>query len=223
MLVSHRKQFIYLKTVKTAGTSVESYFEPYCMLDGEWQQTHTREEYSSSAGIIGYRGLHSKGKTYFNHISAAGLKALLPEAIWQQYFKFAVIRDPFDKQVSAFYFFSKMKGIELSHDSKELVKQFRAWLSQTKGIYDGDKYLIESKFILDGYIKYETLQQDLIKVGDLLDIPYEEARLPRFKSEFRPVARQHFAEFYDQPTVDIVRQRYEFELEKFGYALPDLT
>ena len=40
MLISHRKQFIYTKTAKTAGTSVESYFEKYCMPEGKWQFSH---------------------------------------------------------------------------------------------------------------------------------------------------------------------------------------
>lgn len=35
MLISHRKRFIFTKTAKTAGTSVESYFEQYCMPEGE--------------------------------------------------------------------------------------------------------------------------------------------------------------------------------------------
>ena len=55
MLISHRKRFIYTKTVKTAGTSVESYFEPYCMREGEWSFSHSRAEYVSEAGIVGIR------------------------------------------------------------------------------------------------------------------------------------------------------------------------
>ena len=31
MLISHRKKFIFTKTKKTAGTSVESVFETYCI------------------------------------------------------------------------------------------------------------------------------------------------------------------------------------------------
>ena len=54
MLISHRKQFIFTKTVKTAGTSVESYFEQFCKPDGEWQESHAHEEYVSKSGIIGY-------------------------------------------------------------------------------------------------------------------------------------------------------------------------
>lgn len=82
MLVSHKKGFIFLRTVKTAGTSVESYFEPYCMSEGEWQQLHYRDQYVSDAGVIGYRGAARKGQQFYNHISAAGLKALLPESVW---------------------------------------------------------------------------------------------------------------------------------------------
>jgi len=44
MLVSHRKKFIYTKTAKTAGTSVESYFEPFCLPEGDWKLEHTRDD-----------------------------------------------------------------------------------------------------------------------------------------------------------------------------------
>jgi len=53
MLVSHKEEIHYTKTLKTAGTSVEVYFEPYCMPEGEWSFGHARAEYVSQAGIIG--------------------------------------------------------------------------------------------------------------------------------------------------------------------------
>ncbi len=62
MLVSYRKKFIYTKTAKPAGTSVESFFEQYCMPEGEWEFTHASEEYVSKEGIIGYRGTNAKGR-----------------------------------------------------------------------------------------------------------------------------------------------------------------
>jgi hypothetical protein len=44
MLISHRKRFIFFKTSKTAGTSVESFFEKFCYAEGEWKFSHAREE-----------------------------------------------------------------------------------------------------------------------------------------------------------------------------------
>lgn len=56
MLVSHRHRFIYTKTVKTAGSSIESYFEPFCMPEGEWALAEHHNGYETSAGIVGFRG-----------------------------------------------------------------------------------------------------------------------------------------------------------------------
>ena len=57
MLISHRHRFIYTKTIKTAVTSVEAYFEPYCMAEGAWQESHSRAEHVSPEGIVRFRGL----------------------------------------------------------------------------------------------------------------------------------------------------------------------
>jgi hypothetical protein len=56
MLIGHRKKFIYTKTAKTAGISIESYFENFCMPENTWKFSNSREEYVSKEGIIGYRG-----------------------------------------------------------------------------------------------------------------------------------------------------------------------
>ena len=103
MLISHRKQFIYTKTAKTAGTSVEVYFEKYCMPEGAWEFSHSHDEYVSAEGIIGYRGKHSWGKKWRNHMSALKIKNNIGNSIWDKYYKFCVIRNPFDKLVSGFY------------------------------------------------------------------------------------------------------------------------
>jgi hypothetical protein len=56
MLVSHRYKFFYTKTCKIAGSSVESYFERFCMPEGEWTQQHFRDQLISDTGIVDFRG-----------------------------------------------------------------------------------------------------------------------------------------------------------------------
>jgi hypothetical protein len=56
MLVSHRYEFFYTKTCKIAGSSVESYFERFCMPEGEWTQQHFRDQLISDTGIVDFRG-----------------------------------------------------------------------------------------------------------------------------------------------------------------------
>ena len=78
MLISHRYRFIYTKTAKTAGTSVESFFERFCMPEGTWRQLHERNQHVSPEGIIGCRRAEiPPGTTWWNHMPAAEVKELI--------------------------------------------------------------------------------------------------------------------------------------------------
>lgn len=104
LLVSHRKKFIFIKTAKTAGTSVESYFERFCLPEDAWTQVHFRDEVNCEAGMIGARGPGASKSKLRNHMSATQIKPLLDSSVWDGYFKFSVIRNPFDLIVSSYFF-----------------------------------------------------------------------------------------------------------------------
>ena len=55
MLISHTKEFIFIKTSKAASTSIEVYFEPLCLPnDGRGIKNH-RGVIISEEGIVGAR------------------------------------------------------------------------------------------------------------------------------------------------------------------------
>ena len=95
MLISHRKNFIYTKTNKTGGTSVEAFFESYCMPEGQFTPSHGREETISEAGIIGFRG-KGDGNSFEwrHHMPARQIREKIGADIWNSYFKFCVVRNP---------------------------------------------------------------------------------------------------------------------------------
>ena len=214
MLVSHRKKFIYTKTAKTASTSVESYFEMYCMPMGEWEFQHARDEYESEAGIIGYRGPETPGKRWFNHMAAEKIRDAVGPEVWDSYFKFSVIRNPFDKLVSGFFFAEKESG-----SAAELIAGFRAWVKSGGEIIDRHTYTIDGALCLDYFIRYENLEAGIHEVCDVLGIPFEADRLPRLKAAFRQ-RDIPLADFYDEETTEIVRTKYAFELAQFNYHSP---
>ncbi len=214
MLISHLKKFIYTKTTKTAGTSVESYFEKFCMPDGEWEFQHAREEYVSETGVIGYRGINSTGKVWFNHMSAANIKKLAGETVWNEYFKFAVIRNPFDRHVSRFFFVNKPTG---SRDT--MIKNFRDWVKDGGVNTDRNVFTIDGHVCLDFFIRYENLIDGVGQVCRRLEIPFEPERLPHLKASFRD-RKISLSDFYDYDAYKIVRQKCEFELNYFRYSLP---
>jgi Sulfotransferase family len=221
MLVSHRHKFIYTKTVKTGGTSVESYFEPFCMVNGEWSQVHFREEYVSSSGIIGYRG-HTPPQTvtWWNHMPAANIKALLGEEIWSNYFKFCIVRNPYEKAVSAYYFFKKNSADTVSSVKIDESSLFEQWLESSGPPIDRDKYLIDGQFCLDHVIRYESLNQDLKELCHRFRLPWKPAGLPNFKRGIRPknISLEHL---YTEKSKALVSTAYQFELAYFGYSFPD--
>jgi hypothetical protein len=233
MLVSHRKQFIYLKTIKTASTSVESFFEPYCFPEGEWTFEKFRPETESDSGIVGFRGVKKKTwlgiqrHRWFDHMHAKTVKKQLPQATWDSYFKFCVVRNPFDKAISAFHFFAWMQ--ERGFHKMEAAKQedevvwFRNWVkacvANRKQVFDRPIYTIDEKVCVDFFIRYENLKDDLLSVCQRLDIEPELDRLPELVGGVRPESRT-IAEYYDEPTIKIIERVFDFELERFGYEMP---
>ncbi len=240
MLVSHRHQFIYTKTNKTAGTSVEAYFEPYCLpVAASTNITHGRAAWVGEEGIVGYRGPFHYGQRWYNHMPAERIRQRLGDAIWNEYFKFCVIRNPFDKMVSLFYHLKSgferarvqesvknsvkyvmgKRGTVYWPTSGDDVEQFRHWVRHGGRLIDRNKYTIGDEPCLDFYIKYEQLAQDVKAVCARLNVPFDPSRLPVYNSKRRKQSIPIDA-FYDQATKDIVQRVYEFEFLNFGYTFP---
>lgn len=219
MLLSHRHQFIYTKTIKTAGTSVESYFEPFCMADGEWTQSHYRDTYASDSGIVGYRGLNMpKDCKWWSHMPAALIRDRAGETVWQNYFKFCVIRNPYDKALSTFYWRKNLGTIKVQETDSDQI-QFETWLTTAGPPIDRDTYLINGEFCLDTVLRYETLTDDLAKLCARLSIPWHPENVPTFKSGVRP-PHATAQTLYTPTSIAVIQQAYAFELDYFGYSFP---
>jgi hypothetical protein len=241
MLVSHRKQFIFTKTRKAAGTSVESYFEPYCMPDGEWEEYHARPEYVSETGIIGLRAFDVSDATWYNHLPAQTIRDQLGHDVWDRYFKFTTIRNPFDRLVSRFFhrekakehhsrrrrwtaFGNRLLGIGSPEDrvrGKTDVSRFRSWIRNGGyRVTDREVYLIDGDVCVDTFIRYEDLHAGIAHVCEQVGVPFEPELLLNFKSGMRNQTTP-VREYYDPRTRGIVEEHYAWELEHFGYDMPE--
>jgi hypothetical protein len=219
MLVSHLKRFIYTKTVKTAGTSIEVFFERHCMNPGEWEFSHGRSEYSSNAGIVGCRTgslLSIQSVMWWNHMPAAAIKALLGQELWNSYFKFCAVRDPFDKLVSAFHYF--MPDAEKITKPSNLKQEFEKWLLTSELPLDRNKYTIDGEFCMDAIIRYEHLAEDMRRVCERLAVDFDMAELPTLKRGGRP--KRALTDYYTKTSAETVKRLFQFELEHFGYDTP---
>jgi Sulfotransferase family len=230
MLISHRYRFIYTKTVKTAGTSVESFFERFCMPEGEWTQSHARDVYESPSGVIGFRG---PGKPqddakWWNHMSASSIQKQIGLEVWNNYFKFCVVRNPFDKCISAFCHRGKNHSIGKQSILSRILNQglsseqlrFIDYL-QKRAPIDRNKYLIDNEFCLDDVIRYESLETDLERICQRIGLPFDKAYLPAFKAGIRN-SEATIESLYTKRAIALVKEKYAFELQYFGYEFPSL-
>jgi hypothetical protein len=239
MLVSHRYKFIFLKTRKTASTSVEYYFEPFCLGPEEDSPGDQALPYESSHGIIGKRGnryveertwqfqysypfvralRQKKMAKWHNHMSARKVRRQVETEVWESYLKFATIRNPFTKVISS-YFFKKSKARIPVGTPEEERMAFRHWILDGKFPVDRRIYCIGEDYILDEVIRYENLEQEMARICRKLQIPWDSKRLGNSKGGIRPDwAIPAF--LFDSETQGIVEREYAFEIHKFGYRFP---
>lgn len=232
MLISHQKKFIFTKTARTASTSIEIFFERFCMPEDQWEMQEAREVHESEEGIIGFRGVYKGEKKWYNHMSAKLIKEQIGDEIWDDYFKFTIIRNPYPKQISGWSQFiknratrkSKLKGC-LNHPHlflKYLMGQgesasFQQWILDGNKVWDRDKYMIDDEVAVDFFIEYENLERDLKKVCQKLDINYDQYKLPQFKTGYRS-KNTPSAAYYDKRTRAIIERQFDWEIKRFNYA-----
>lgn len=197
MIISHKYRFIFIKTAKTAGTSLEVYLSGVCGDEDIVTPVDPPEP--------GHRARNSEG--FYNHIGAAEIRAKIGEDIWSRYYKFCFERNPWDKVVSL-YFYSKTRfgPPDLS---------FKDFLARGQLPVDFDKYSLGGRVAVDFIGHYERLAEDFGKVCQCLGIPAPEA-LPKAKSQYRGEQPPYTA-FYDEEARQIVADAFAREIDQFGY------
>jgi hypothetical protein len=235
MIVSHLHKFVFLKTRKTAGTTIEvvisRYLGPADIVTpnrpaderirresgGVGPQNHTGPVYKQEPKELArlLLGRRSEPRSLFwRHISAKRVRHLLGDEIWDEYFKFAFDRNPWDKVVSL-YFWRYRNQLD---DAGNPPISFAEFVSAGKRSLDLDgfeQYGIKGEVAVDFLGRYEQLGDDsgaaLARVG----IDYD-GWLPVTKGETRSL--RDYREFYTDRERELVAQYFAREIQLFGYA-----
>jgi hypothetical protein len=183
---------------------------------------HHLEETETVAGIIGYRGSETTtGKTWYNHMPAAVIRDRVGQAIWNDYFKFCGIRNPFDKLVSYWWFVMapEERRLHQQQDFEEIRSIFSKWaVAYSPTVADRHTYMIDGSVCVDFFIRYEKLLEGIKEVCRRVSYPYRPERIGRYKSGYRTDER-HFGDYYERPAIEAVENVFGWELEYFGYGL----
>lgn len=231
MIISHRYKFIFIKTVKTAGTSIEIALSRFCEdKDIITPITDYDEKIRQDCGypgpqnyIVPYkryalkdwkeRLLRRKRCCFYNHIPASDIRRWVGTKIWDSYYKFCFDRNPWDKAISLYYFvtgttkreISFQEFLESRHESPVLFNQLSNY----------SIYTIDGNTAVDYLGQYESLQDDLDKIAQTVGLP-ERLELPRAKGHFRK-SKQPYQDYYGQKEKDIIADICRNEIDLLGY------
>ncbi len=212
MLVSHTHRFIYLKTVKTASTSVEVALEKYCLPPSDVLKQKLLTASETQFGIVGARVSGAHNQKWWNHMPGWSVKSLLPPEVWDGHYKFCNVRNPWDRAVSAFHFLNPGKN---DFSLEALRAGFRDWLLGNQQLAPSHMvYASDDTLLVDGLIRYEALEADFAAVCETIGVPAP--LLGRFKASKRP-RDIPYVQYFDDETHAHIANREKFTIDLLGY------
>jgi hypothetical protein len=195
-MINHDHKFVFIHIPKTAGTSIERFFG------------HNAFHKKFRTGIPNKEimiGFDSESGKYFQHLTLSEIHDLLGDGI-ASYFSFGFVRNPWSKIVSSYSFY-KDRGFNCFKDfllSSKIPDQSHL-IPQYNFLFDGDRQLV------DFIGRFENRDSYFELVCQKIGVPYE--KLPcNNKGD-----HNHYTEYYDDETRQIVSEKYAKDIEYFGY------
>ncbi|MEM7693760.1 MAG: sulfotransferase family 2 domain-containing protein [Pseudomonadota bacterium] len=209
MILSHTHRFIYLKTRKTAGTSVEDALMAHLGVSLERNKATVTDTV-----IVGARGSLARAQGWYNHMPWDDVAARAPDA-WRDYFKFCCVRNPWDKVVS--YFHHKNRHLKFA-SLEETVANFRRYMRQDR-LYvgrDTEIYFDGDRPVVDHVLRHSHIQADFDAVCARFGFP--PMPLPSLKSTSRDQDnRIPYQNYYNKFSKDLVADMFATEIHHYGW------
>jgi hypothetical protein len=206
MIVSHRHRFIFAAIPKTGTHSVRAAL----------REQMGPEDIEQVGLFVDKRFPYPElARIRHGHLGLAQVRPFLGEEVFGDYFKFAFVRNPFDRFVSYCAFVSRDTG-DFQRDPRALMRhvlfelrplQHVLYQPQHSQLVDADGSL------LTDYIgRVEQMQRSYDEICARAGIP------SRALEQVNSTQRGAYRDYYDQPLIDGVATLYRRDLELFGYG-----
>jgi hypothetical protein len=204
MLISYSKKFIFVHIYKVAGSSIRAALNKY--------QYPPHENYFYHL-LKRVKWLPSD-QTLHSHSKARDIKKAVPERYFNSSFKFAFVRNPWDWQVSLYFYALQ----DEQHPQHQLTKNFSGFEEYLEWRVSEDLHL-QKEFVTDekdrllvNFVgKIENLEDDFNYVCKQLGV---EESLPHKNVS----QHEHYKNYYNEKTRKLVAQHFKKDIELFDYS-----
>lgn len=223
MLICHQYEFIFLKPLKAAGTSVECFLEPLCQDKQDVINEYGPEKIYSN-GIVGYRGPTKGDAKYWHHMSAARIRQMHPDQ-FATYQKISIVREPYQKAISLFLWLgplTHLKAQELAANNPSRLRNLFLLFLQCQHnisdlLTDSSRLQIQGKLIIDYILRYERLETDLSDLIQALRLPLSISTLKSFKSSGRRGEKHQLSQYFSSEALQVVNKHFDWYFSLFNY------
>jgi hypothetical protein len=228
MIISHKHRFIFIKTHKTAGSSLEMALAARCgpediitPMDSN-RGTNIPRNFHGTAPLDRlyvqsrftrkFINRHSPllSAWYYEHIPAWRVREQIGEQVWNSYYKFCFERNPWDKVVS-YYLWKKYGQHRNVPPFKEYVFKKAHHLPMDARLYFGDHDIM-----VDDVYFFESLPDQVQQLFHKLKLPAIDY-LPREKTGIG-TNRKPYQEYYDDESRAWIAKLYAKEIHMFNYT-----
>ncbi|MEL6439224.1 MAG: sulfotransferase family 2 domain-containing protein [Cyanobacteria bacterium J06621_8] len=212
MIISHSKKFIFIHIQKTAGTSVTRYLNNYLNYQdmivggtkyGEKIQPLIKERFK----------MHK-------HSNAQSIKTITGDELWNSYFTFSFVRNPWDRMVSLYNWCCKGKYDFPICQEAMGATDFSQFIRGKcfKQVPQQIDYLTNNKdeVIVDFIGKQESIQEDFDYVCKRLEVP--NADMLKFKHNVRNRSLSSYHDYYSsEEDIEIIKKQFASDISFFNY------
>jgi hypothetical protein len=202
------KDIIFVWVPKCAGESVYSALKEYGC-----RRLVTKEEIST---------FDNQGCVTFVHANIENLKnnGFIDEDYYNRAFKFGIVRNPWDRHVSLYFWLLKhcpkelrgvsfddfckpdiMKTVEPDEGHPDEVKQLRKVCAQSDWLFNGSR----TQCLVDLIMRVESLEWE-IKTNMGIDIGHRNS-----------TSHNYYSKYYTDYTRDAIGEFYKEDIDRFGY------
>jgi len=205
VLICHNPKVLFIHNYKVAGTSIRYALRNFVPLDQR-----------IISNLLYFIGKPKLGDRYIGlpkHSTALAVRHAIGRKNYDLYFKFGLVRNPWDWEVSKYFYTLKNKRHREHHLVKKMANfsEYIAWRAENYRTQRSFFEDAEGKIIVDYIGKMETIDSVFSEMSTRLSIDIRPVKLNASRDDAK------YRQYFDEESRQMIESIYAADIDSFGY------